>query len=243
MKNKVLIIGSGRSGTHWLAKILKSNKSLKVLIEFKPIFNLVTYSAINYKKKKVYLPIIIFFYKLLFLFYKNLVDKSHPNIWHAHEIKKQIKDVKFLGIYRDPLATVSSMLKHNGVRRWCEDWDKYPVPNKMLGIETNFIEQYKNLEIEEKCAIRVISHYRELKNIKNIYPNDTLLIKYEDLFNFSDRILNQISLFLNIKTSFGPIKTNLISKEKWKKELTQTQINNIKKTIQLYGEDVKEMFK
>jgi hypothetical protein len=71
-------------------------------------------------------------------FRKNFyLDKSHPNIWIADKIKEEFPEAKFVGIERNPFATVSSMLKHRGVMKWHRDWKSFPVPNRFLGIDGN----------------------------------------------------------------------------------------------------------
>lgn len=242
MRNKILVIGSGRSGTHWIGNVLGSHPLIKIFVESKLIFKLVTTAAINKNRKNWVLPFIIFYYKIIFCLFRNVVDKSHPNIWHAFELKKAIKSIKFIGIYREPLATVSSMLKHEGVRRWCENWKDYPIPNKMLGISEDNIDEYAELPLESKCAMRVIVHYKELIKIKNSFPDDTLLIDYEKLMTSNESILRELSKFLDIENHFSPMKIKYSSKDKWKNELNKEQIKNIQETIRKHGAELQEYY-
>ncbi len=134
MKKKIFVLGTGKSGTHWLGNILNSSSEIKVNIEKKPIFVWVTQSALNKNKRRIFLPMIILYYNIIPFFYKiNLADKSHPNLWLVDFLYKYVPNSYFIGIIRNPYATVSSMLLHEGVMKWIYNWKKYPIPNEFLG--------------------------------------------------------------------------------------------------------------
>jgi len=47
MKKKIFVVGTGRSGTHWLGYFLQLSSEIKVNIEKLPIFDMVTKAALN----------------------------------------------------------------------------------------------------------------------------------------------------------------------------------------------------
>ena len=107
MKKKIFVLGTGRSGTHWLGNILNSSSEIKVNIEKKPIFVWVTQSALNKNKRRIFLPMIILYYNIIPFFYKiNLADKSHPNLWLVDFLYKYVPNSYFIGIIRNPYTTV-----------------------------------------------------------------------------------------------------------------------------------------
>ncbi|MFC3880946.1 sulfotransferase [Algoriphagus namhaensis] len=235
MRKKIFVVGTGRSGTHWLGYILKSSNELKVDIEKWPIFPLVTQAAVNYKKRYFYLPLIILYYNLKSFFsQKILVDKSHPNLWIANYLIKYVPNSFLVGILRSPHATVSSMLRHQGVMNWIYNWKKYPVPNEFLGITNDNYQFYDNLSLEEKCTMRWVAHKIKMQQIANIYPDRFFMIDYEMLFDNHEVILNQLSIFLNLKEKFESPKINYESRFKWRDNLNKKQVDNINSILKRY---------
>ena len=115
----VFIVGTGRSGTHWLANTLKTHREIRATIEAKPMFRWATQMALDATTEKQLLPKLIIAYRWqLFLSSPRLyLDKTHPNIWLAEPLQQAFPDALFLGIERDPFATVASMLRHREIGR------------------------------------------------------------------------------------------------------------------------------
>ena len=59
----IFVIGTGRSGTHWLGYILQGHSNVKATIEDRQIFKIVTDMALDQGKKGSYFPKLINFTK------------------------------------------------------------------------------------------------------------------------------------------------------------------------------------
>ena len=235
IKQKIIfVIGTGRSGTHWLGYILESHPYIKATIEERAIFGLVTKIALNqHKKNKIY-PKLVKKYKrqLQSNSQYHYMDKSPPNIWLAEDLTKTFDHAKFIGIIRNPYATISSMLKHPGVVRWHENWKRYPIPNQFLGITPEIAKNYETMTIVEKCMLRWISHLRQMKFLQSILNSKLLVVTYEDLIENGEEPLRKIKDFLELSYSPTIKETKKESLNKWKKYLTEKQINKITKMLE-----------
>jgi hypothetical protein len=118
----IFVLGTGRSGTHWVAWILQPHPKLATLVEKPPIFNWVTEMAIDPTAEGRLFARLVERYRLeaANMRPKRLLDKSHPNIWLAEALAKSLPDAQFVGILRDVFGTVASSLRHAGVRYWAE---------------------------------------------------------------------------------------------------------------------------
>jgi hypothetical protein len=125
--------------------------------------------ALNLAKKKQLLTPLIRWYRFKHAQAapRHYVDKSHPNIWLVEELAAVFPRSLFVGIQRDPYGAVSSMVKHKGVRTWCERWEGFPVPNRFLGITPANVETYRNLSLAGKCAMRWLSHAERMKEVNH----------------------------------------------------------------------------
>lgn len=232
MKKKIFVVGTGRSGTHWLGYILESSPEIKMNIEVKPIFPWVTQAAIDTSKRRKLLPLIRLYYNgVSKLTRKHYADKSHPNLWHIDYLFKNVPNSYFIGIIREPHATVSSMLLHPGVRAWCENWQNFPVPNEFLGITEENKGEYETLPIEAKCTLRWIAHKKRLDQANVKYPNNLLIVDYNKLFEDTEHEIHKINQFLELKKPLPYPQIKSESKNKWKNNLSETQINNINKIL------------
>ena len=116
----VFVIGTGRSGTHWLGYSLGNHPEVRATVEMKPMFGLSTRMALDAslesqlfgKLKRAYQ------WQLLRSAPRLYLDKSHPNIWIAEKLKDAFPKSQFVAIERNPYATVASMMKHKGVSAW-----------------------------------------------------------------------------------------------------------------------------
>ncbi|NVK53869.1 MAG: sulfotransferase [Flavobacteriaceae bacterium] len=225
--NKIFyIVGSGRSGTHWLLSAFESNPNIKIVPETYPLFQIITKSAQNQIFKKSFYWIVLSYYRIKMSFTSSdIVDKSHPNLWNAESINRCIKNSYFIGIYRDPHATISSMLLHSGVLRWVKNWKFSDGLNRFLGITENNIEEYESYSIERKCFTRWLATYLELYNLKNQMHEKVYLISYEDLFENSDDEIEKLKIFTGLKLEKPIIDLNV--KDKWRNNLNETQITEI----------------
>lgn len=104
----IFIIGTGRSGIHWVGYILQSHPDIYVSIEKPALFKPVTTMALNPKLKITLFPKVVEHYRNEYdkTRHKYYADKSHPNLWHTKELANHFPQALFVGIQRNPYATV-----------------------------------------------------------------------------------------------------------------------------------------
>lgn len=223
----IFVIGSGRSGTHLIGRIIGSHPEVDAYIEDERTFGLVTDIATQRVNKTRVVKLVAKYTKLFRKSsYKFILEKSHPNIWIVEELLEAFPKAKFVGIYRDVYSTVASMLKHEGVSSWFEILPQNQV-NPFLGINENNKEGYSNLTIEQKSALRWRSHYDRLQSLQNKFSGNVIIIDYNDLLVNQDKYLNVLAEFIGIDNSFEPENFKIESLSKWKTQLSQYQIKLI----------------
>jgi len=232
----IFIIGTGRSGTHWLGWILETHPNFHVLIEKPPAFHWVTQMAVIPNSQKKLFPKLTKRYQAEAELAKPkiLVDKSHPNLWIAEQLSHAFTNAKFLGVMRDPFGTTASMLKHEGVLSWMKNWQQYPVPNSFLGISKENAAQYETLSLPEQCALRWKSHRDKMDDVKGklgdrFYEVNYSLLQKETLYE-----LHKIQSFLNIDEPFLLPDIKSESLTKWQQELSVEDIKAIEKITGVY---------
>ena len=231
--HKIFILGTGRSGTHWLGYILQNNPDFYVAVEQKPVFGWATKIAVDRNKFGAYYPLLVIIYRLWHTFVapRNFVDKSHPNIWIAEELARTFDDASFIGIQREVYGTVSSMMEHERVLRWCKEWQKYPVPNPFLGITLENQEAYEKLSLAGRCAVRWKSHNRRMSQLMDRLGDRILVVNYENLVKNFPEESKKIRSFLGQNDDFMFVDIKSLSLEKWKKNLTKDMVADIDKVV------------
>lgn len=231
-KKLIFIVGTGRSGTHLLGRILATNPHIKGRFEEPETFRLITRIAVN---QDVKCPFRVYFLKLtlrkklaniLKHSSKHILEKSHPSLWLIDYLVDKFKNVLFIGICRDVLPTVSSMLEHKGVLSW---YKKLPLnrENRFLGITKINKSYFEKLTIEEKCALRWLSHKNELQRMQLKYPDKLFLLKYEDFIQEPKPILSKIASFVGVTDTFELESIHSKAIDKWKLKLSDDQIERI----------------
>lgn len=219
---KIFVIGTGRSGTHWLGHILESHPAIHVTIERPPIFSWATKMALDARRKRSLLPRLIRAYQLehAAVAPKHYADKSHPNIWHAEDLAAALPESVFLGIRRSPYATVASMLKHPGVLQWHARWREFPVPNRFLGITQDMTHTYGDMPLAAKCAVRWRAHAERLEDLRVPLGRRLLVVHYEDLIRRPDDQCARLSDFLRLATPIPRPAIREESLDRWRTELS-----------------------
>lgn len=229
----IFILGTGRSGTHLLARSIGSCSEVDANIENSEYFKLLTYAAIfRSEKKDEEIECLIIKYKS-FLQKSNsrvILDKTHPNLWLIDLIDKVFPNSYYIGIKRNVYATVNSMLNHQGVLDWYNEID-LTKPNKFLGITEENVEEFKLLPLESKCALRWRSHNKELLRLSKEKKN-FLLINYEEFYKDLDSLSNKLNKYLNEDFKFNFEELNQDGDVKWKTMLSLEQIENIVKVLE-----------
>lgn len=240
VSKKILIIGTGRSGTHWLGYILGRHPEIRATIEVGPGFYWVTQMALDPSTRDQYYSKLAWYYRWQHLrsVPKHYLDKSHPNLWIADRLAETFDDALFLGIQRNPYATVASMLNYEGVQKWHKRWKEFPVPNEFLGINEGDVNSYDNISMTKKCAKRWKSHYDEMERIKSSLESKVLVIRHEDLILDTGSVLNKICNFVNLES---PLKVNNVdysTLNKWRDRLTGRDLKEIFEVTGIKSDDV-----
>lgn len=232
----IFVLGTGRSGTHWVAWILEPHTELGTLIEKPPIFNWVTEMAIDPSAEDRLFKSLLRRYRLEAgsMRPKRLLDKSHPNIWLAERLAEAFPRAQFLGVLRDVFGTVASSLRHKGVRYWAENWDAFPVPNRFLGVTEENRDAYAKMSLAARCAVRWRTHLHRLDELEAVLGDRMIRMRYHELHRNTKRELSRLQDFLGLRQPipFPQIKEG--SLDRWKSDLSEEQISDIRAIV---GED------
>lgn len=203
----VFIVGTGRSGTHFLCRSLISIAGLSDYyggVESPHLFwdiALKTYQGQRLTKTHFE------YYKTLMklVYPRLLVDQTHPNLWHAEELLNAFPSAKFLALSRNVYSVVNSMLSHKGTSSWI-DHEKDFRPNKFLGITTDNRITYKNNYSRiQKFTCRWLSHEKEIERITSKFPLNVMRVKYENLVLDMKEELRRICSFLDTSLEYSAL--------------------------------------
>jgi hypothetical protein len=206
----IFVIGSGRSGTHFLGRIFQNNPSVELLLEEPKYFGLV--KDINIRQKKNLLPKLTNRYQKLSLTTEKpyLLEKSHPNIWSVDYLIKEFPNAFFIGINRNVYQVVYSMLNHKGVLNWYKTLPN-DVENSFLGITDENKNDFSNLPLESKCTLRWYAHIKESYELKRKYSENVIILNYNDLCNNYFEVVDKLELFFNLSLKDYSEKPNNVS--------------------------------
>lgn len=223
----VFVVGTGRSGTHWVGYILDSHPDILVTVERQPMFQWVKRMALDPACVPELLPGLIARYDA----YRSLAapkiyaDKSHPNIWLVEELLAAFPGGRFIGVLRSANATVASMLKHRGVLRTIEQWERYPLPNRFLGIGEDGAHAYRNMSLVERCALRWAAHANRLDELAASLPPHTYLrLDYDALAGSTTVELQRLQRFLGLERPFPPVEVKQEALDKWRRQLSSADL-------------------
>lgn len=231
-KSKFLfVIGSGRSGTNFLGRIIGNHPEIKMLLEDKKTFKKAVEASVHFFGDERKYKNLISTYKWLqyTTFKPYILEKSHPNLWIVEKLEREFPDAKFIGIERDVFQVVYSMLNHKGVSKWF-DLLPYREYSHFLGINKGNVEGYHNLPLEAKCTIRWIAHQRRLDNLSERYPDKVFKIDYQRLCNEFEKEVKELSDFVGIDLTPYAERPKFQPLDKWK-NLTEEALENIKTTL------------
>jgi hypothetical protein len=231
---KIFVLGTGRSGTHWIGWILEAHPDIHVNVEKPPIFPWVTQIALDPKQRPSLLPKVIRQYMIehALVAPKQFVDKSHPNLWLARDLAEAFPDARFIGVRRSVYGTVASMLKHEGVMRWIHNWKRFPVPNQFLGIGEDDIATYEDRSLAARCAMRWLSHSRELDALTSALGDKYMVVDYEKLQMDTEAELSALSVFLGLESPLPTPSVKRESLDRWQNDLSKEQIADIETVVE-----------
>lgn len=229
----VFIIGTGRSGTHWLAHVLRSHLDFRVNFERFPMFPLVVRMALYPRSRKLLLPVLVASYRAQRLASGKRIyaDKSHPAIWIAEQLADALPGAFFLGVQRNPFATVSSMMRVDGVRAWHERWQRYPVPNEFLGITRELAASYGDLSLAAQCALRWRVHRERMEALASALGDRLHVVSYERLASAPEAETRVLQERMGLATPFPRPDVNRHAVQRWRELLTDEQIADVTRTV------------
>ena len=227
------IIGCGRSGTHYLAKIINTSEDVFVTVEEPDIFWCVVDHVLLPKKS---LKPAIKRYKHHLKRHPIYADKSHPNLFNTEELLSEFPQAKFIGIYRDVYETIASMLVQKRCADWGANYKKYKFPNEFLGLDTDNLERYEAASLAGRCAFRWYGHYTKLMQLKKQLKDKMLLIDYADLIEHNESETRRLGEFMNV--SFGCVPPDKTCRDKWKTNLSTEQQQEIRDVLHYCGMEI-----
>lgn len=250
----VFVVGVGRSGTHFMARVLGSHDMLDDLTggrENPQVFGDVTRAA---RKNHILYPKVVRQYEdmVKMAYPKRFFDQSHPNLWNYEYLVESFSGSKFIAMVRDPLSVVYSSLNHKVVKSWAQrSLHDNPLPNRFLGIFPEFYSRYSEMTVSSKLAMRWASHVYRINQLYRSFPEAVLPVFYEDLILNSDNVLKRISAHLDVSNSFsvGKIrKESLLKKSLLSSEDVECIISVINEFFSYYplvggGVDVQHYLK
>lgn len=232
-KDPVFIIGTGRSGTHWLADCLANSPELRVEFEVVPRFQWSRMLALApHRRRPLMLPLrTSYWWARRRAAPKRLVDKAHPNIWHAEALLAAFPGACFLGIQREVHATVASMMSHPQVRAWHERWREFPVPNGFLGITPWNAARYGQLSLPEQCTLRWLAHRDRMRDLVGVLGERLLVVEYQAMMDDVVATMDLVTRFIGVPPlpAVSPVRTE--SREKWRRVLTDADVERMAKLI------------
>lgn len=238
----VFVIGTGRSGTHWLGYSLGSHPEVLATVEGRPMFGLSTRMALNPTLEGKLFWRLVMAYKLQLLRAapRLYVDKSHPNIWIAEKLQKAFPQALFVGIERNPYATVASMMKHGGVSAWHRRWREFPIPNRFLGITHEIADTYDSIPFASQCAMRWLAHHRRMNELKSALGDALLLITYESFTQNTEHTIHGLKQFLGLHQALPIPEVKTESLNKWKSQLSDAELVDIQDIVGFSPENINE---
>jgi hypothetical protein len=160
--NPIFIVGSGRTGTHLVAEIMKSAPRSRVYVEDPSHFPLINKAVLCNDQKSLR--------RLFQILQKNyqdarkkgevMIDKTHPLLWYVSELTEMFPTCGFIATQRDIESTIASMLKHKGVMAHYRNPHLY-FPNRFLGISSK--SEMARLNDYEKCKRRIEAHRKHIE--------------------------------------------------------------------------------
>jgi hypothetical protein len=230
-----LVIGTGRSGTHWLGYSLGDHPEVFATVETEAMFSWSTQMALDPHQEKRLFPRLVRAYRkqVLKAYPRLYLDKTHPNIWLADKLHQALPGALFLGIERNPYATVASMMEHPAVSDWHRRWREFPVPNRFLGITPELADTYDDLSLATRCAIRWQAHHERMDQLSGLLGTSLMVISYEEFATRTPVIVEDLRVFLGLHSAVPVPDVRVESLSKWREQLTDEDLRSIERVVGL----------
>jgi hypothetical protein len=227
---KIFVLGSGRSGTHWLGYTLDGHPAIEATIEKPAIFRRVTNVALNPRRRPVVLPYLLWAYRREHrrVAPRHYADKSHPNLWIAETLARWFPTALFVGVERSVYGTIASMLVHKGILVHQEQWRRYPVPNRFLGITKEIAPFYDALPVVAQCALRWRAHHEEMERVAERLGPRMLVLSYESMIDQYEEQCSTLWSFLDVDDIGGTAPPKSTSRDQWRDQLSADDLTVIK---------------
>jgi len=229
MIDAIFIVGTGRSGTHFLCRSLLGFSNVTDLLNGKEDPTLLDYVAKAAIHHKDISDDGIELYKNRINQSKNkiFIDQHHPTIHNITQLESHFPNSIFLGIDRPTEQIVASMLEHKGVQKWFKYARKndIPFPNNFLGIDS--LDELKETPQHMLCTKRIVAH-KKLNQLLSNNPNFKLI-------NFENFVIDKIKELtrvlgddIQLLGNYTEVEvSNLRVLEKYKTVLTSKKIQEI----------------
>jgi len=237
----IFVLGTGRSGTHWVGHILESHPDIRITVEKAPMFRWSTQMALDPPCEAELLPKLIRAYKwqMLRSAPREYADKSHPNIWICEQLAAALPGARFLAVDRGPFATVASMLRHRGVSDWHNRWQEFPIPNRFLGITKDNVDGYEALSAATKCAMRWIAHKAQMQHLSKLLGQRMKMLVYESLIATPSSSVIDLQSFLGLARPIPEPKVKSESLNKWREQLSPVEVDDIAAVVGFRPEELR----
>lgn len=197
MKNYIFFLSTGRCGTQWITNALQ--KSCKnFYVDHEPLKN-----KINKKNVNEHIQNIINIDK------DSYIETGWMCYNYINKIDKNIKNVKYVHIVRDPYYVIPSLLSHKIYDKKNPISNMLIYPSKSSNCKISK-QDFKKLDEYEKVFFWWIELNLFVENFLSDKENH-MFIKYEDFFSTNDDKFLELLKFLNIS---DPMETFLMLKEK-----------------------------
>jgi len=232
---QVFVVGTGRSGTNFMARVLNAHVEISDLSggrENSFVFGDVARRAVQDKKLGQFT---LKKYRLLSRAAspRIFLDQSHPNLWHIEELINAFPKSKFIGMVRCPYSVAYSTMKHDNVKRWFFDYAGLTSESRFLGLTKDIAENYDRYSIAQKSALRWCAHMYRLDKVTRMHKKSFLVVNYEQLCRRPEPILKAIENFLELDHEFSIPDVNLASLDK-KRQLLDKDIDFITRMVDEY---------
>lgn len=198
-KGPVFVIGTGRSGTHFVGDCLRKFDGLDDAFggrESPLIFRRIAQRTVAGEGLG---GIELGYYRWMAarVAPRTLLDKTHPNIWHVEALIRAFPGARFVGIRRDVAAVVASMIAHHGTSQWVRSRWAHRVPNRFLGITPANAHVYRGgLTDLQRHVFRWCSHMDRLAWIESHFAESVCVLDFRELHRDLPGAMGRIARFL-----------------------------------------------
>ena len=239
MQNKLVFIGGmGRSGTHYLGRILGEHPETILRLESKFTFNAITqYVVFNHLKHRILVWVALAYLKIMsMLTGKMIIEKTHPAIWMKDKVDRISPEAKWICVVRDPYQAIASMKKHAGVQKWYERVN-LNERNDFLGINAHNVNQFASLSLVQKGVYKWIAHMEQMERIQLESPDRVMVVQFDELVQKQAHTLRSVFDFLNLSPIEPREKGNASTLRK-KQALEPAEVNEIDELLRSHNREV-----